>query len=162
MKKTSTCQEVKEHIIEIVEQKLNKLPDNDELLSHISSCPQCSRLVNRFSELWKQLESPQEVEPSSDFLPRLLKKVEEYEDRKTLFQTVFVGLKLLFRAAPFAGLITIGIFTGKFLGDTQPKLDVPAYSQDIPEYYSDFVEIPSDSLADAYLRLSIDGKEKNS
>lgn len=162
MKETSDCRKVKAHLIDIAEQKINQIPNRNELLSHISSCPNCSRLVKHFSRFWSELEPPREREPSSDFLNGIIQKIEEYEHRKTSFRTVFGELKPLLRAVPFAALIVLGVFTGKYLGDTQPKPDTQSYSQVIPEYSSRFEGIPSGSFAEVYLNLNSDEEENNS
>ncbi|MBS3819729.1 hypothetical protein KGY73_09535 [bacterium] len=162
MKGTSHCRKVKTHLIEIAEQKTDQIPNRNELLSHISSCPECSRLVKHFSRLWSELEPPREREPSSDFLNGIIQKIEEHEHRKISFKTVFGELKPFLRAVPLAALIVLGVFTGKYLGDTQPQMETQSYSQLISEYSNGFEEIPSGSFAEVYLNLNSDEEEGNS
>lgn len=162
MKETSNCRKVKAHLSEIAEQKTNQIPSRNELLSHISSCPKCSRLVKHFSRLWSEIEPPPERELSSDFLNGIIQKIEEYENRKTSFKTVFGELKPLLRAVPLAALIVLGVFTGKYLGDTQPQTEPQSYSQVISEYSNGFEKIPSGSFAEVYLNLNSDEEENNS
>ncbi len=154
MKKNKTCRLVKAHLVDIAEKK--KIPSLPEeiLRAHLDSCPQCSRLIKDFSLLWNRIESPTEIEPSPYFLSRLINKIEEYEHQEAAPKKILTGLKPLLRAVPVTALILLGIITGIQLAYSPSKISQDKTSEFVSEYFNKFEEIPSDSLADAYLYLN--------
>ncbi len=159
MKNRKLCRQVKIHLPDIVEPS-SDLPQKEFLLSHVKSCPDCLNLVNEFSRLWRQLESPPEIEPSPDFSQRAVKMIEEHEATKFRPGTVLTRLRPLLKALPAAALIVLAGLIGNFLGggDTEIKKD---FSREfVTEYFNNLDEIPSGSFADAYLYLD-QGKRRN-
>jgi len=153
MKKDQLCIEVKAHLLDIVEQKSENLPHRDTLWSHILSCPRCLHLVQEFSKLWNQLECPQELEPSSSFFNRIYQKIEDYEETKSISRKVLTNLRPALKVVPAASLVLLGILFGIFLGNTPSETKKDSPYEFVSEYFNKLEDIPTRSVADAYLYL---------
>ncbi|MBD3414985.1 MAG: hypothetical protein GF421_11205 [Candidatus Aminicenantes bacterium] len=153
MKKNQLCREVKAHLLDIVEQKLENLPHKEFLLSHVKSCPKCNHLVQEFSKLWNQLEYFPEIEPSSDFFNGVIQKIEKHERPKQIPQTILTRLRPVLKAVPATAFILFGMLIGSFLGDVRSEAKKDSSYEFVSEYFNNLDEIPSGSVADAYLNL---------
>jgi len=153
MKKNQLCREVKSHLLDIVEQKTGNLSHKDSLWSHIKSCPRCLHLIHEFSKLWNQLESPPKLEPSSSFLNGIIQKIEDYEETKSLSRKVLTNLRPALKVVPAAALILLGILFGSFLGNAPSEMKKDSSYEFVSEYFHKLEDIPSGSVADAYLYL---------
>ncbi|MFO7979949.1 MAG: hypothetical protein R6V00_03825 [Candidatus Aminicenantes bacterium] len=153
MKKNQLCREVKAHLLDIAEQKLENLPYRESLLSHVKSCPKCHRLVQDFSKLWNQLEYSPEIEPSSDFFNGVIQKIEKHERPKQLPKTILTRLRPVLKTVPATAVILFGILIGSFLGDVRSAAKKDSSYEFVSEYFNKLDEIPSGSVADAFLNL---------
>ena len=110
------CKNVKKNLVSFLEKEL--LEDQRiEMEKHLKTCPDCSHLLEEFSQLWGALEWREKIQPSPYFWTRLKQRIIEYEEgRKPTFGW-FEGLVGWTRPAVAVAVLLICVFLGYSLGN---------------------------------------------
>lgn len=110
------CKSVKENLMFFLE---NELPEERriEMETHLKTCPDCTHLLEEFSQLWGTLEHREKIQPSPYFWTRLKQRIVEYEEgRKPVFGWL-EGLVRRARPAVAIAVLLICVFLGYSLGN---------------------------------------------
>ena len=110
------CKNVKNNFIFFLE---DKLPEQHrvEMGNHLKTCPDCSHLLEEFSQLWGALEHRERIHPSPYFWTRLKQRIIEYEEGRKPVLGWLKGLVGWSRPAVAVATLLICIFFGYSLGN---------------------------------------------
>lgn len=157
------CKDIKKNLVFFLE---NELPEErrNEMESHLKSCPDCSRLLEEFSQLWEGVQQRERIQPSPYFWTKLKQRIVGYEDsRKPVFGWMG-GLIRLSRPAVAVAAVLICIFLGYSLGNfpqqvngqTVAEVDERAFvvqeSFD-SDYLDPLSDLPTGSIEATYLEM---------
>jgi predicted anti-sigma-YlaC factor YlaD len=122
------CKKVKNNFIFFLE---DKLPEQHrvEMENHLKACPDCSHLLEGFSELWETMEQREKIQPSAYFWTRLKQRIIEYEEGKKPVLGWFEGLVGWARPAVAVATLLISIFLGYSLGNFPQSVNGQTTSQ---------------------------------
>jgi len=110
------CKHVKKNLVGFLENKLSQ-KQRSEIEDHLKICPDCSHLLEGFSQLWGALESREKIQPSPYFWTRLKQRVTEYEEGRRPVLGWLGGLVGWVRPAIAVAALLTCIFLGYSLGD---------------------------------------------
>jgi len=143
------CAFVRANLIFIAEKEIER-PMTPDIRNHLDSCPACSFLVQRFAQAWKNSTIQEEVRPTPEFFPNLIKKIEAYEDLKSGRKGIFKAAWRILRPAALAAVFLGGIFAGNKMGKTE-KIAAAPEETFTSRYLGIFENIPPGSVADFYI-----------
>jgi len=157
------CKNVEKNLLPFME---NELPEERrmEMETHLKTCPDCSHLLEEFSQLWEALEYREKIQPSPYFWTRLKQRIVEYEEgRKPVFGWL-EGLVRWIRPAVAVATTLICIFLGYSLGNFPQQVngqtvsEVEERSVAVQELFdSDYLDplsdLPSGSIEATYLEM---------
>ena len=156
------CKNVKKNLVLFLE---NELPEERrvEMQNHLKTCPDCSRLLEEFSQLWGTLEHRERIQPSPYFWTRLKQRIVEYEEGRKPVLGWFEGLVRWARPAVGVAVLLICVFLGYSLGNlpqangqTASQLDqrTIALEQFFDSHYlNPLVDLPTGSIEATYLDM---------
>ena len=110
------CKNVKRNLVSFLEKKLLE-EQRVEMEKHLKICPDCSHLLEEFSQLWGALERREKIQPSPYFWTRLKQRIIEYEEERKPVLGWFEGLIRWARPAVAVAVLRICVFLGYSLGD---------------------------------------------
>ena len=110
------CENVKKSLVPFLENELSE-EQRGEVESHVGICPDCSRLLEEFSQLWQTLAHREKIQPSPHFWIRLKQRVVEYEEGKKPVWGWLEGLAGWARPAVAVAALVICVFLGYSLGN---------------------------------------------
>lgn len=110
------CKNVKTNFISFLE---NELPEEKRvgMENHLKACPDCSHLLEGFSQLWGALKHREKIQPSPYFWTRLKQRITEYEEGRKPVLGWLEGLVGWARPAVAVATLLISIFLGYSLGN---------------------------------------------
>ena len=157
----SDCKRVKDNLLPFLE---NELPEEQrvEVENHLEICPDCSRLLEEFSQLWGTLEHRERIQPSPYLWTRLKQRIVEYEEGKKPVFGWLGGLIRWTRPAIAVVVLLICIFAGYWLGNfPQSANGQTVYQGDkrtiaLQQFFDTYnleplIESPSGSIEATYL-----------
>jgi hypothetical protein len=151
------CREVVNNLIDIAEDNLPE-SQRDSIQNHIASCPQCTRLVQRFALVWEELSSAKKLTPTESFWPGLWARVEEYEKSPPLWEKIILDLKNSLRPAAASLILLLGGLFGYHLGNF-PHTEIPSSEVlYVEQYVQDFQDFPEGSVSDFYMQYEIENQ----
>jgi hypothetical protein len=145
------CRKVVNKLIDIVE---DNIPESSKktIQNHIASCPRCTRLVQRFALVWKELSSAEKLIPSERFWPGLVAKIDAQEKSLSLREKILAGLRHSLRPAAVSLIFLLGGFFGYYLGNL-PHMETPSSELlFVEQYVQDFQDFPEGSVSDFYMQ----------
>lgn len=143
--------EVVNNLIDIVE---DNIPESQKkaIHNHIASCPRCTRLVQRFALVWKELSSAEKLTPSEMLWPGLVAKIEIYENPPPLREKILAGLRHSLRPAAVSLIFLFCGLFGYYLGNL-PRMETPSSELlFVEQYVQDFQDFPEGSVSDFYMQ----------
>jgi predicted anti-sigma-YlaC factor YlaD len=157
------CKHVKKNLVSFLENKLSQ-KQRSENEDHLKICPDCSRLLEEFSQLWKALEAPAKVEPSPYFWTRLKQRIIEHEEGRKPVLGWVGGLVGWARPAVAVAVLLICIFAGYSLGNFPQTVNgQTAYQADertiaLEEFFDSYnldpsIGLPAGSIEATYLDM---------
>ena len=110
------CKKIKKNLVSFLE---NELPEEQrvEMENHLRICPDCSRLLEEFSQLWEPLEHRERIQPPPYLWTRLKQRIIEYEEGREPVLGWLEGMIHWARPAVAVAVLLICIFTGYSLGN---------------------------------------------
>jgi len=158
------CKIIEKNLIDIIEERVaERTLKNIQI--HLKSCPKCTLLVERFSQIWKGFDQTKRIEPSVSFWPVLHQKIRAYEEQKFHLGEIFFGLKLWLRPAVATVILLMGCFFGYQLGNVSQNYDQIQSLEETGEvaleelffaqYLSSFEDFPEGSISDFYMSCEI-------
>jgi predicted anti-sigma-YlaC factor YlaD len=137
------CKNVKKNFVSLLE---NELPEEQrvEIENHIKICPDCSRLLEEFSQLWQTVEHREKIQPSPYFWTRLKQRIIEYEEGRKPFWGWLEGVVGWVRPAVAVAVLLVCIFLGYSLGN------FPESANGQTEYQVDERATALEQLFDSY------------
>lgn len=162
------CKIIEKNLIDIIEKRVaERTLKNIQI--HLNSCPKCTLLVERFSQIWKGFDQTKRIEPFVSFWPVLHQKIKAYEEHKFHSGEIFFGLKRWLRPAVVTLILLIGCFFGYQMGNVSQyygqvqSLDetgeVALEELFTAQYLSSFEDFPMGSISDFYMSYEIKQKE---
>lgn len=158
------CKIIEKNLIDIIEKKA---PENilKEIQIHLKSCPKCTLLLERFSQIWKGFDQTKRIEPSVSFWPVLHQKIKAYEEHKFHPGEIFFGLKRWLRPAVVTIILLMACFFGYQLGNFSQNYgqiqsleeagEVALEELYTTQYLSSFEDFPEGSISDFYICYEI-------
>lgn len=110
------CKNVKRNLVSFLEKKLLE-EQRVEMEKHLKICPDCSHLLEEFSQLWGALERREKIQPSPYFWTRLKQRIIEYEKERKPAWGWLEGLVGWARPAVAVAVLLICVFLGYSLGN---------------------------------------------
>lgn len=109
------CKTLKKHLPLFIEKQL---PENilAQVQEHLDACSDCTRLLDRFRQVWPSLESRQDIQPSVDFALQLQRRVIDYDEGSRCKRKSFPLLLYPIRVAAAIVLTGLAVFIGNYLG----------------------------------------------
>ena len=109
------CKSVKENLVFFLE---HELPEERrmQMENHLKSCPDCSRLLEEFSQVWEGVQRGR-IQPSPYFWTRLKQRMVEYEQGRNPVFGWIGGLIRLTRPGVAVAAALVCIFLGYSLGN---------------------------------------------
>jgi predicted anti-sigma-YlaC factor YlaD len=157
------CENIKKSLMPFLE---NELPEERrvEMENHLKICPECSRLLEEFSQLWQTMAHPEKIQPSPYFWTRLKQRIIGYEEGRKPVWGWLGGLVGWARPAVAVAALLICIFLGYSLGDfPQPVNGQTAYQGDeravaLEEFFDSYnldpsISLPAGSIEATYLDM---------
>ncbi len=156
------CKNVKRNLVSFMEKELLE-ERRVEMEKHLKVCPDCSHLLEEFSQLWGALEHREKIQPSPYFWTRLKQRIIEYEEERKPVWGWFEGLVRWARPAVGVAVLLICVFLGYSLGNlpqangqTASQLDqrTIALQQFFDSYNLDpSIDLPAGSIEATYLDM---------
>jgi predicted anti-sigma-YlaC factor YlaD len=110
------CKNIKKNLVSFLENELTE-EQRVEIENHIKICPDCSRLLEEFSQLWGVVQRREKIQPSPYFWTRMMQRIGEYEEgRKAAFGRLG-GLVRWTRLAIAIAVLVICVLAGYSLGN---------------------------------------------
>lgn len=165
------CRQVEDNLIDFVERKV---PESLQraIEGHLENCPECARLVERFSLVWEDLPKGERFTPPASLWPKLLDKIQSYDEPRLSGDRVFEGLMNSLRPAAIALLLIFGIFFGFHLGNIPERFPKAVQPNDVDphlieeifvtEYLKDLQDFPLGSISDVYTLYEIQSLDEES
>ena len=157
------CKNVRKSLVPVLE---NELPEERraEMENHLKICPDCSRLLEEFSELWQVAEHSEKIQPSPHFWARLKQRIVEYEEGKKPVWGWLEGLAGWARPAVAVAALVICVFLGYSLGNfPQSANGQTAYQVDeravaLEQFFDSYnldpsIDLPTGSIEATYLDM---------
>jgi predicted anti-sigma-YlaC factor YlaD len=137
------CKNVKKSLVPFLE---NELPEERrvEMENHLKICPDCSRLLEEFSQLWETLEHREKAQPSPYLWTKLKQRIIEYEEGRGPLFGWLEGLVRWTRPAIAIVVLLICIFAGYSLGN------LPQSANGQTAYQADQRTIALEQFFDSY------------
>jgi predicted anti-sigma-YlaC factor YlaD len=122
------CKNIKKNLVLFLE---NQLPEEHQvqMKKHLKNCPDCSCLLEEFSELWGALEGREKIQPSPYFWTRLKQRIIEFEEGRKPVWGWLEGLVGWARPAVAVAVLLVGIFAGYSLGNFPQTVNGQTASQ---------------------------------
>lgn len=165
------CRQVEDNLIDFVERKI---PESLQraIKGHLENCPECARLVERFSLVWEELPKGERFTPPASLWPKLLDKIQTYDEPRLSGERVFEGFMNSLRPAAGVLLLLLGMFFGIHLGNIPERFPEAAQSVDhdpqmleeiyVTEYLKDLQDFPLGSISDVYTLCEIQSLDDES
>ena len=122
------CGNVKKNLVFLLENELLE-KQRVEIENHLKFCPNCSHLLEEFSQLWGTLEHREKIQPSPYFWARLKQRITEYEEGRKPIWGWFEGLVGWARPAVAVVALLICTFLGYSLGNFPQSVNGQTTSQ---------------------------------
>lgn len=122
------CRSVRNSFVSFLENQLLG-EQRIEIESHLKICPNCSRLLEEFSLLWKAVEHREKIEPFPYFWTRLKQRIVEHEEGRKPVLGWLGGLVGWARPAVVVATLLICIFLGYSLGNFPQSVNGQTASQ---------------------------------
>jgi len=153
------CREVTNKLIDIVE---DNIPESQKrsIQNHLTTCPQCNRLVKRFARVWKELSTAEKLTPSERFWPGLRAKIEDYENPPLLREKIITGLKNSLRPAAVSLIFLLGGLFGYHLGNLPHMESTPPVMLYVEQYVQDFQDFQEGSVSDFYMKYETQNQQE--
>ncbi|MCK4385851.1 MAG: zf-HC2 domain-containing protein [candidate division Zixibacteria bacterium] len=157
------CKNIKKNLVLFLENELTE-EQRVEIENHLKICPDCSRLLEEFSQLWGDLERPEKIQPSPYFWTRLKQRVIGYEEGKKPVLGWLGGLIGWARPAVAVAVLLICIFLGYSLGNFpqsvngQPVYQVNERTIALEQFFDSYnldplIDLPTGSIEATYLDM---------
>jgi anti-sigma factor RsiW len=157
------CKDVKNNLVFFLEKELPE-KKRIEMEIHLKSCPDCSSLLEEFSQLWEGVQQPERIQPSPYFWTRLKQRIIQYEEGKRPVFGWIGELIRLTRPAVAVAAMLICIFLGYSLGNFPQQVNGQTVSQANErtvlvqeffdsDYYDPLSNLPSGSIEANYLEM---------
>jgi len=122
------CKNVKKNLVLFLGNDLSE-ERRVEMENHLKTCPDCSHLLEGFSQLWGTLEDREKIEASPYFWTRLKQRITEYEEGRRPVLGWLGGLVGWARPAVAVAALLICIFLGYSLGNFPQSVNGQTASQ---------------------------------
>ena len=123
------CKNVKKNLVSFLENELLE-EQRVEMEKHLKICPDCSHLLEEFSQLWGALERREKIQPSPYFWTRVKQRIVEYEEERKPAWGWLEGLVGWARPAVAVVVLLICVFLGYSLGNLPQANGQTAYQVD--------------------------------
>ena len=165
------CKQVEDNLIDFVERKVSGSLQR-AIEDHLERCPECARLVERFSVVWEALPKGERFATPQSLWQNLLDRIESLDRPRPIRQSVFDGLVNSLRPVAIVMLLLFGMFFGFHLGNIPEEYPVAVRPVEIDphlleeifvtEYFQDFQDLPLGSIGDVYVSFEIPGLDEES
>jgi anti-sigma factor RsiW len=145
------CRYVEKHIVALVESALPR-EERERFEEHISRCGKCRALTDFISGVMAETEPAGEVEFSTDFWPRLNRRIEEYEQSRA----GWLSRRPLLRPVAVAACLLFGTWAGIQLGSVYAEHISPPEDSNLP-LVAVLDGVAPGSLAELLVSQMIDG-----
>jgi predicted anti-sigma-YlaC factor YlaD len=122
------CENVKKSLVPFLERELPE-EQRGEIESHVGICPDCSRLLEDFSQLWQAVEHREKIQPSPYFWTKLKQRIGEYEEGRKPVWGWLEGLVHRLRPALAVAVVLVCVFLGYSLGSIPQQVNGQTVSQ---------------------------------
>jgi anti-sigma factor RsiW len=109
------CRDIKKLLSPYLDGELDE-EESKRVASHITSCLDCSLELRELKDTCLLLKEDKEIEPSQDFFPLLLERVNREKDRYTPFRKAYWHLGSLPAFARLTIVLVLGAIIGVWLG----------------------------------------------
>ena len=156
------CKTVEKHLPLFIEKQL---PENIliQVQEHLNACSNCTRLLDRFSQVWPSFENRQDIQPSADFALQLQQKVLDYDEGSYYKRKSSRFLIHPIRVAVAIALTGLAVFIGNYLGQFPRLYQLQAiksvtFLQQKPLFKSMdlFNDIPANSIESICLSITLE------
>ncbi len=148
--RNGACAFIRRHLISVVEEDLSGAVLS-RVKDHLTSCPECAWLVQRFSEAWEGPALPPDLRPSPAFLFGLIEMIETGEKPRSGRMGALAIARQFLRPAIIAAIFLGGIFAGYEMGRRDRTFSPPELFW-AGQWLDSFESIPPGSIADFYVK----------